>query len=414
MAIFKEIPPTAGFPLYARDLFSALFTNNHSSLEDSFKDYLKVPYARLLYSGTVSFYIILESLKTLSVKKSVIIPAYICPLVPLAIKKAGLNVVVCDINRDNFDFQEKELAELCLRDDILAVVPVHLAGLPADLDKIKSIVRGKSIFIIEDCAQALGAEYKASKVGSLADFSFFSLCRGKGLTIYEGGVLVANSDKYSQLLDRKIKELIKNDFFAESIKIFELFGYWIFYRPQFFWFIFKLPQIFWNLKGRKLRALAEDYSVDFSMHNISEFRKRVGQINFKYLKEKITAQRLMAKLCIEGLKDCPQVKVITEFPEAKATYPYLTLIFDNLDIKNKVLAALNNSGLGVSWVYALAITDYDYLRDVIGSRPCLNARSISQHHLTLSTSCFLKGQDMDYIVGKIKNICYNKNRRDIK
>ena len=399
MSLFKEIPPTASFPLHIQDLFSALFKKKDGSLEGDFKNYLGVPYARVLYSATTAFYIILEALKTLSAKRTVIIPAYVCPLVALAIARAGLEIAVCDINQDNFDFKTDELERLCAGDDVLAVIPVHLAGLPVDLDRIKSIVQGKSIFIIEDCAQALGAEYKDKKVGSLADFSFFSLCRGKGLTIYEGGVLVANKEEYSQLLDRKIKELIKNNFFAESIKILELFGYWIFYRPQLFWFIFRLPQIFWNWRGEKLKALTEDYNVNFTTHNVSAFRKRVGHINFKYLNNAIEAQRLKVGLYLEGLKGYSQVKAIIEPPVTKATYPYLTLIFNSPKIKDEVLAVLNNSGLGISWVYAAAITDYAYLKDIVGNKPCLNARYLSERIITLSTSCFLGNKEINYLLG---------------
>ena len=213
MSIFKEIPPTAGFPVFAKDLLSALINIGKGSLKEDFKHYLGVPYAAITYSGTAAFYIILEGLKQLSSKKTVIIPAFICPLVPLAIKRAGLNVLVCDINQTNLGFDINQLEKLFSNNqDILAIVAVHLAGIPVDFEPIKQIADSFRAFVIEDCAQSLGAEYKGEKTGSLGDFSFFSLCRGKGLTIYEGGVIVAKDNQYARLLDKQISTFVKNDF----------------------------------------------------------------------------------------------------------------------------------------------------------------------------------------------------------
>ena len=233
MSIFREIPPTAGFSFLLKDLFSIF--SKQGSLEDDFKHYLNVPYVSVTYSGTSAFYIILESLKELSSKQTVIIPSFICPLVPLAIKRAGLKIEVCDINRENFNFDIRQLQEICTKNsDILAIVAVHLAGIPVDFDQIKQIAQNYKIFIIEDCAQSLGAIYKGKKVGALGEFSFFSLCRGKGLTIYEGGVIVTKQKEYSAIINSTIKKLTKNDLFSETLKVSELFGYWIFYRPSLF------------------------------------------------------------------------------------------------------------------------------------------------------------------------------------
>jgi len=185
VSIFREVPPTAGFPLYWSDLFP-LFKFGHDSagLEEDFKKYLGVNFAKVTYSGTASFYFILEGLKEISPKKAVIIPAFVCPLVPLAIARAGLKVKVCDIQPDNFNFDYNTLEKLCAQGDVLAIVAVHLAGLAIDVDKLKNLAEKHGIFLIEDCAQSLGAQYKGKKIGTFGDFAFYSLCRGKGLTIY--------------------------------------------------------------------------------------------------------------------------------------------------------------------------------------------------------------------------------------
>jgi dTDP-4-amino-4,6-dideoxygalactose transaminase len=404
MNIFREIPPTAGFPFYISDLFSSLKTQRYGNcLEEDFKNYLKVNYAKVTYSGTVALYIILESLKELSSKKTVVIPSYICPLVPLAIHRAGLKIKVCDIESGGFNFNLEELTSLCLENDILAIIPVHLGGIPLEFTAIEKITKKYGIFIIEDCAQSLGAEYRGKKVGTLGDFSFFSLCRGKGLTIYEGGVAVTKNEEFGVIIDNKIRQLIKSNFFSEAIKVLELFGYWIFYRPCLFWFIFRLPQIFWKLQGKEFKAQQEEFNVDFPMHRVSNFRKLIGHLSFNRLEEEIRRQQDIAAYYIEGLKRLKGIRVIEASSEDRGIYPYLTLLFDDIRKRNYVLEIFKNSGLGVSIIYASAITDYPYLKEIVPYRDCSGARALAKRAITLSTNTFLKTKDLECILKMIKN-----------
>ncbi len=395
MSIFREIPPTAGFPFFSSDfLFFFSSTRRTGSLENDFKEYLGVNYAVITCSGTAAFYLILEALKDLSAKKTVVIPSYVCPLVPLAIKRAGLNIEICDINKDNFDFNINELENLCAHNnDILAIVPVHLAGIPVDLDALSKISKKSGIFIVEDCAQALGAVYKGKKAGTIGDFSFFSLARGKGLTIYEGGVIVTNNNEYAALVDKKIKSLAGNNIFAEAIKIIELFGYAIFYRPHLFWFIFSLPQLFWKLQNKPLKAMQEYYKINFPLHNVSNFRKMIGHFIFKRLQGQINQQQDKADYYIKALESAPGIKIVKASSGTQASYPYLTVIFDDPAVRDKLFYSRASSGLGISWVYICAISDYGYLMTMLPLKNLPNAQHMASNSLTLSTNIFLTPRD---------------------
>lgn len=404
MNLLREIPPTAGLPIYPRDLIAAFFNRNRpGSLEEDLKNYLSASYAAVTYSGTAAFYIILEALKSLSPKRTVIIPSFICPLVPLAIKRAGLKVLVCDINKNSFDFEIDQLKELCLGKDILAVVPVHLAGIPADLETIQQIARELKIFVIEDCAQSLGAMYKDRLVGTFGDFAFFSLCRGKGLTIYEGGVIVSKPE-FAAAIDAATSRIVKKAPLSEFLKIIELFGYWIFYRPLLFWFVFRLPQVFWEIQGKMEKAFIEYFTVDFPVHKVSKIRKDAGRSMYLRLEENIVAQRKNAFDYIAGLKGVGGLTLITEAAGNRSNYPYLTLVFDERSKRDKAWQLFKNSGLGVSQIYLCAITDYDYLKDIVGTQSFPNAAFIAKHHITLSTSAFLSHKDISRVIEKIKNL----------
>jgi dTDP-4-amino-4,6-dideoxygalactose transaminase len=82
-----------------------------------------------------------------------------------------------------------------------AVIPVHLYGRPADMDPIVAIARHHGLVVIEDAAQAHGADYKGRRVGTLGDMACFSFYPGKNLGAYgEGGLVVSDSPEYTRTL----------------------------------------------------------------------------------------------------------------------------------------------------------------------------------------------------------------------
>lgn len=406
MSITREIPPTAGWPIRFTSLISSVFKKHPQGLlEDDFKEYLGAPAALLTYSGTAAFYIILESIKKLSNKKTVIIPAFICPLIPLAIKRAGLEIKVCDTNANNFDFDLNKLKNICAADnDILAILAVHLGGLPIDFDALKLIAQRNNAFIIEDCAQSLGAQYHGKKTGTLGEFSFFSLCRGKGLTIYEGGIAVANKAEHTRLLKDTARDIMHPDIFSESLKIIELFAYSIFYRPGLFWFVFRLPQLFWLIFKNPVKAMGEYFTSDFSLHQVSAFREYIGHLNFTDLDNKISEQRKKIDIYLNGLTGISGIKPILELEQTKASYPYLTLIFETAQKRNNALKIFKNSGLGISLVYLYPITDYAYLKRIIPNTDCAQSKQLAEKIITLSTSSFLESNDLKEIIKKLRQL----------
>ena len=405
MSVFKEIPPTAGWPLSVTDFVRGFTQESSGSLQNDFSDFLNIPYAQVTNSGTAAFYIILETLKKLSTKTTVVMPSYICPLIPLAIKRSGLNVEICDVASNSFDYDYQQLESICAQShDILAILAVHLGGIPVSLEKLIVLGRTYEAFIVEDCAQSLGAQHKSRYVGTVGDFSFFSLAAGKGLTTYEGGIVATAHGNYAVLIEETYKTILKHNFFRETINIIELFGYSIFYRPQLFWFVFTLPAIFWHLRGDEVKSFAEFFSIDFPVHRISLVRQRIAHGNFHRLSTEIEGQRKKALYYMELLNNRGGLTLLKEYPHDRATYPYVSAMFDEPDKQKRALKAFANKGLGVSRVYASAITDYEYLKNILPLRHCPNGSSVNTRTITLSTSTFLKERDMDSVIDIIKNL----------
>ncbi len=110
-----------------------------------------------------------------------------------AIDKCGARPVFVDIDPRTYNIDTARI-ESVITSKTAAIVPVHLYGQSADMEPILHIARKHNLKVIEDCAQALGAEYKGRKVGSLGDASCLSFFPAKNLGAYgDGGMVVSNS-----------------------------------------------------------------------------------------------------------------------------------------------------------------------------------------------------------------------------
>lgn len=124
----------------------------------------------------------------------VIIPGYTCVVVDNAFRFAGCRISYCDIELETFGPDAGSLKHL-VTPDTRAIVIHHLYGLVCrDLEPIMALSREHGIPVIEDCAQAAGAEFKAARVGNFGDLSFFSSEQSKVINTIQGGVAVTNRE----------------------------------------------------------------------------------------------------------------------------------------------------------------------------------------------------------------------------
>lgn len=106
---------------------------------------------------------------------------------------AGAAPVFADVDRDSQNITVESIRGV-LTSRTKAIICVHLAGWPCDMDPIMDLARSKGLYVIEDCAQAHGASYKGRPVGSIGDFGAWSFCQDKIMsTAGEGGMLTTNN-----------------------------------------------------------------------------------------------------------------------------------------------------------------------------------------------------------------------------
>ena len=178
--------------------------------EKNFARYCNSKYAIGCGNGTDALTIALKTLN-LPDNSEVIIPAMTYCSTAFAVINANLKPVLIDVEKlsptINLDLLKKKITK-----KTRVILPVHLYGSVVDINAIRKLIRGKKIFIIDDCAQAHGAynnikQNTKKRVGSLADISCFSLYPGKNLGAYgDAGVITTNNKNFYNII-KKIRNI---------------------------------------------------------------------------------------------------------------------------------------------------------------------------------------------------------------
>jgi len=122
----------------------------------------------------------------------VIVPAYTFMATASAVLHSCAVPVFADINPDNYTIDPSHIEKL-ITERTKAIIPVHLGGCPADMDRIMEITEKNNLVVIEDSAQAHLAEWKGKKVGAIVDMGTFSFQSSKNMASGEGGIIISNS-----------------------------------------------------------------------------------------------------------------------------------------------------------------------------------------------------------------------------
>jgi dTDP-4-amino-4,6-dideoxygalactose transaminase len=192
-------------------------------------------------SGKAALTTMLQAMATLRPGRTVAIPAYTCYSVPAAIVRAGLDIALVDVDPVTFDFEEASLASVMSRRDLLCIVPTHLFGIAADVERVRAFGR-RDVWIVEDAAQALGVrDGQGRLLGTRGDAALFSLGRGKHLTCGAGGFVATRSAELTRVCTQHFSALPAPPFAGELRKIAELTLMGLFIQPEWYWFPAGLP-----------------------------------------------------------------------------------------------------------------------------------------------------------------------------
>jgi dTDP-4-amino-4,6-dideoxygalactose transaminase len=379
----KEIPPTAGLPLQWKD-----FLPGEPSLEQGMAEFIGVPEVQIECSGTAALIVALTALKQDSARTSVVIPAYTCPLVAIAVVHCGLKPVLCDLKPGHFDLDPEALDQVC-NEDTLAIIPTHLGGRVADLDPVLAIASRVGAYVIEDAAQALGAQWHGQSVGLAGDIGFFSLAVGKGLTIFEGGVLVAKDAAMREKLRAASERIIPDSLYWEARRLAELAGYAALYNPTGLHYAYGNPLRRDISEGRLVEAVGDDFDFDIPLHRVGHYRKGIGTKALARLPAFL--QQLAAQ---SHRKELFALPVMEDVANSRGTWPYFMVLMPSTEARDEALRQLWGAGLGVTRLFIHALPDYGYLKHLFPDAEMPNAHDFAARMLTVSNSVWMSEEEM--------------------
>lgn len=400
----REIPPTAGLPLRVSDLVPG----RHADLGRVLAPLTGDAAALLTCSGTAALIVALTALARQSRRREVVIPAYTCPLVAIAIAHCNLEVRLCDTRCGHFEMDQDLLRGMC-GPDTLAVVPAHLGGRVADIDTVIDIAHAAGAVVIEDAAQALGARHHdGTPVGRRGDIGFFSLAAGKGLSIFEGGLLTTTDSHLRRSLHDAATSVPARTGW-ELRRSLELLGYWAFYRPYGLGLVYGRPLRRALRRDDLVGAVGDRFPMRIPLHRISRWREGVGSRAAARLPQFLAQLDAQATQRIDALRAITGVNVLDDASGVQGTWPYFLLTLPGEQTRDRVMDALWTTGAGVSRLFIHALPDYGDLHTIMPLDDIRHARDFAARSLTISNSPWLDDAVFTRILDTIIQACALRN-----
>ena len=163
-----------------------------AALEKEMRDYIGIEYALAVTSGTAALEVAYAAIG-LGPGDEVIVPAWSWISCFTSIVRVGARPVLCEID-DTLNFDPGEIDRL-VTPRTKAVSVIHYQGVAVEMDKIVHAAHRKGLFVVEDCAQSLGATYRGRQIGSWGDVSIYSFQYNKTATCGEGGMVVTRDQR---------------------------------------------------------------------------------------------------------------------------------------------------------------------------------------------------------------------------
>lgn len=395
----RELPPTAGLPLQAADLRPGAAT-----LAADLARQLGTPPLQLECSGTASLLIALTTLRELQPQRCrVVVPAFTCPLVAIAVQQAGLELQLCDLRAGHYDMDPAALRSAC-DERTLAIIPTHLAGRVADVEDALAVARSVGAYVIEDAAQALGARRSGISVGCAGDIGFFSLAAGKGLSIYEGGLLLARDPALRERLAATAARLVPRRVDWEGRRCIELLGYAVLYQPGGLRLAYGNPLRRGLRRGDPVAAVGDDFALTIPLHRVGRWRQAVGAHAASRLPAFLNLLTTEAQRRLPRLRRINGVEVFDDPAGARGSWPFLLLLLPDQKRRDAVLEQLWGAGMGVSRLFIHALPDYAYLSAIVPRQDVPHARDFAARSLSISNSPWMTDEDFETICNTLEAV----------
>lgn len=341
--------------------------------EELFREYVGAPYAIAVNSCTAALHLAMIVSGVGQGDEVVTTPMTFCATAN-AIIHAGAKPVFVDVKRDTMNI-DPDLIEQAITSRTKAIVPVHFAGRPCEMDKILEIAARYNLIVIEDAAHCIEGVYKNKKVGSIGDITCFSFYVTKNIITGEGGMVTTHREDW-----------------ADKIKMYGLHGMskdaWKRYSDEGF----------------------KHYQVVFPgfKYNMTDMQASLGIHQVKRIEPYYKRREEIWRRYDEAFKDlCLSIPSPPENETRHARHLY-TILLDLEQLKtdrDTFQQALYEENIGTG-IHYISLHLQDYYRKTYGYRPedFPHARFISERTISLPFSAKLIDEDVQDVISAVKRL----------
>jgi len=346
--------------------------------EAEFSSYTGAPYSVSVSSCTAAMHLAYFDLG-IGPGDEVVVPAQTHTATAHAVEFTGAKPVFVDAESGtgniNIDLLEEVISE---RTKAIAVV--HFLGMPVDMDRINLIAQKHNLFVLEDCALAVGSYYKGVHAGLYGDVGCFSFYPVKHLTTAEGGMLITKKNGIYERITRK-----------------RAFGV---SRPH----------------GERKTPGVYDVDILGFNYRMNEIQAAIGVEQLKRLKSFLEKRECNYLLLEKELRNIDEIRLFqSSHGDFKSSYYCLSILLnESLSVKRfEIVNKLKINGIGTSVYYPKPVPHMSYYKDKYGydedSFPV--SAEISNRSISLPVGPHVDQDDARYIAVKVKEIISEMNRR---
>ena len=325
--------------------------------EGAFGDYVGCKYALATSSCTGALHIALAALG-IGPGDEVIVPDITWVATANAVLYVGATPVFCDIHKDTWVMDVKSARSL-ITSKTKAIMPVHLYGHPCDMEAVLALAKEYSLYVVEDAAPSIGAEYHNQRTGSFGHFAAFSFQGAKLAVTGEGGMLVCNDEA-------------------------------LYKKAYAIWDQGRAPGTFW----------IQSNGLKYKMSNI---QAAIGLGQIQRNDAMVRAKRRIFEWYCEGLQGVPHLSLSKEPINTRSIYWMSSVLLQEKSPigRDALIAELKNHKIDTRPVFP-AISQYPIWPMKQTPQPV--AKHVGDNAINLPSGVCLKREEVEYVCATIRNI----------
>lgn len=282
----------------------------------------------------------------------------------------GGTPVFADVDPKTYNIDPEDIRRK-ITDRTKAIIAVHLAGQPCDMDAIHSIAREHGLIVIEDGAHALGSVYKGKKVGSMSDMTTFSFHPVKPITTGEGGMIVTDNEEfYKKMILFRSHGITRDDSMMT--------------RNDGPWFY-------------------QQFDLGYN-YRITDIQCALGCSQMKKLDRFLARRKEIVARYNEAFADCDNIITPYQLSDTESGWHLYIVQVKNCD-RRQVFEAMREKGIGVNVHYIPVYMHPYYQEHGYENVHCANAEEIYSHIISLPLYPGLTSEQQDYVIDTLKSLC---------